>query len=800
MIDFSEVLGDSAGRKPIDPSKIFDLLPKQNSRYAYLRANQAGVLEQWMGVKEKRDLIAKMNTGAGKTLLGILMLQSSLNEGIYPAIYLCPDKYLANQVMAEARELEIQTVDDPADEAFRHGEVILVSNVFKLFNGKSVFGIGASRIPIGAIVLDDAHTCIERIQEQFTLNVPAGEAPETYKALVGVFQADLEAQSTMGKSEIEAGDARRVMRVTYWAFEQQFPKVLEILNNWENKPDFVWPLVKEHLRFSRCFISGAKVSFSFPCLPVEVLPSFCDAQRRIYLTATLARDEILVSDLGAESTALSSPLSPQQVSDLGDRMIVVPQIKNIALTDDELRKFVKEKSLELNCVVIVPSHARAELWKEYADEIVDASNLQPVVSQLRSRRVGLVVLVNKYDGVDLPGDACRILVLDDLPSARGLSTRYEDSVFKGSVEFRSRLAHRIEQGMGRGIRAADDFCVVLLMGSRLVDFLNDPRSINEFTPATKAQYALVRTLLRQYNNFGAVEFAEFLNYCLHLDPKWKQASRRALVDLPQIEVRDGDFTIAAKRREAFKYASINQHSRAIECLQAAVNVAPDNATRGWLKQELAENMNRIDPVAAQNIQRSAIVLNSQLLKPIDGIEYIRVNPLAKTQAENGIEWLQKFNDPNSAAIRINAIGEDLVFSKEHTEEFEQAMCDLAGVLGFAGQRPERDFRDGGPDVLWSVGGSDYWVIECKSGSDHNSIPKRDADQLSGAMVWFRGRYDQATTATPILVHPLGEFDQLASFAPPTRVIEEESLTALRTALRGLAGGLGSLHRIPSVAE
>jgi len=160
-----------------------------------------------MGVKRKRDLIAKMNTGAGKTLLGILMLQSSLNEGIYPAIYLCPDNYLARQVMAEARELEIRTVDDPADEAFRHGEAILVSNVFKLFNGKSVFGIGSSRIPIGAIVLDDTHTCIERIQEQFTLDVSAETSRETYRALVRVFQADLEAQSEMSKTEVEAGDA-----------------------------------------------------------------------------------------------------------------------------------------------------------------------------------------------------------------------------------------------------------------------------------------------------------------------------------------------------------------------------------------------------------------------------------------------------------------------------------------------------------------------------------------------------------------------------------------------------------------
>jgi hypothetical protein len=287
---------------------------------------------------------------------------------------------------------------------------------------------------------------------------------------------------------------------------------------------------------------------------------------------------------------------------------------------------------------------------------------------------------------------------------------------------------------------------------------------------------------------------------LQLDPKWKQASRKSLVDLPRIEARVGDFTIAAKRREAFKYASINQHARAIECLQDAVNAGPDDATRGWLKQELAEYVNRINPAEAQNIQRSAIALNSQVLKPIDGIEYIRVNPLAKTQAENGIEWLHNFEDQNSAAIRINAIAENLIFSKEHTEEFEQALCDLAGVLGFVGQRPERDFRDGGPDVLWSVGDLDYWVIECKSGSDHSSIPKRDADQLSGAMVWFERRYGRTSRATPVLIHPLGEFDQLASFTQSTRVIDENGLADLRTALHGLARGLGSLYRMPSVAE
>ncbi len=44
-----------------------------------------------------------MNTGSGKTTVGLLMLQSCLNEGVGPAVYVVPDNYLVNQVCDEAK-------------------------------------------------------------------------------------------------------------------------------------------------------------------------------------------------------------------------------------------------------------------------------------------------------------------------------------------------------------------------------------------------------------------------------------------------------------------------------------------------------------------------------------------------------------------------------------------------------------------------------------------------------------------------------------------------------------------------
>ena len=53
--------------------------------------------------------------------------------------------------------------DDPRSAQYASGQAILVINIFKLINGKSVFGVGDEgvKIKIGSLVIDDAHACLE---------------------------------------------------------------------------------------------------------------------------------------------------------------------------------------------------------------------------------------------------------------------------------------------------------------------------------------------------------------------------------------------------------------------------------------------------------------------------------------------------------------------------------------------------------------------------------------------------------------------------------------------------------------
>ena len=100
----------------IHPRDIYTALP--NRPWTYLRLEQGEVLEKWFNRRDDRDVVIKQNTGGGKTVVGLLAAQSSINEGIGPVAYFASDTYLVQQVIKEATALGIHTTDNPRDPGF----------------------------------------------------------------------------------------------------------------------------------------------------------------------------------------------------------------------------------------------------------------------------------------------------------------------------------------------------------------------------------------------------------------------------------------------------------------------------------------------------------------------------------------------------------------------------------------------------------------------------------------------------------------------------------------------------------
>jgi len=787
-LDFDKLSGPSAADTEVHPRAIFAALPTKATRYEYLRDVQREVFDAWHGRRTERDLVVKMNTGNGKTVVGLLLLKSALNEGVGPAAYLTPDTYLADQVEETAIDLGLSVSRDPRDTSVASGQAVLVATVHTLFNGRSKFGVSPEgrKIKLGTVLIDDAHACLGATEEQFELLIPSTHS--AYTGLLDLFDAVLNEQYPVGFLDLQAGDQSPALFVPSWSWFDQQQEVLRLLHR--HRDDEVlgwgWPLVCDVLAFCRCVITADEVQIKPPAPPVHQVPSFVQAKRRIYLTATLADDSVLVTHFAADPVSVRAPITPSAADDIGDRMILVPQEVRPDWHDDEIKEYLAALSEQRNVVVIVPSKARAAWWADVAHDTLMANTLRKGIAKLKAGAVGLVVLVAKYDGVDLPDDACRILVIDGLPEAYKGLDRVEAAALDDTMAMMARQLQRVEQGMGRGVRSRDDHCVVMLLGSRLVRRLHDPNAASHFSPATRAQLTLSRQVAEQLASGSLDDLKAAVEQCLSRAGGWVRASRNALVG---VKYGDGQVTdTAVYTRKAFDLAAQQRYPEAVDAQQMAINAASDPSERGWLKQQQTAYLHPIDAVRAQKCQMSALDDNRALLRPRQGIAYVRLTGRAGEQASTAAEFLAtRYDSGNDLLIGINAILDDLVYDPDpnRVNAFEQAVADLGEHLGFVTQRPEHEFKKG-PDGIWALGGPQYLVIEVKSGTTTDFIRKRDLDQLSGATNWFREEY-----ATPVMFHRVNKPHASAAAPPGTRVVTKERLTALNNAVRVWATALAA---------
>lgn len=797
-LDFGK-LNAGAATKQTDPRKIFTTL-KRDARFKRPLDEQADVLDAWYSRRAAKDLTIKMNTGGGKTVVGLLCLQGSLNENVKPAVYITPDPFLVAQVIEEASALGIAATNDEKDPDFIAGRAILVANVFKLINGRSVFGVGEKKIPIGCIVIDDAHACLGIVNDQFCIKSNAGSP--VYDGLLALFEEDLKAQSSAGLLDVKAEDPTIVMTVPYWAWQAHQDDVVRLLHAHRNTKELEWnwPLLSECIPFCTCVFGGGRLEIAPHFVPIDRIPAFASAQRRIYMTATLADDTILVSHFKADASEIVKPIRPKGGGDIGDRLILAPQEINPDYTVEQIRALVSDISTNLNVVVIVPSNQRAIFWKEVANQILNKDNIHEGVDRLKAGHVGLTVLINKYDGIDLPGEACELLVIDGLPEVYGLGERLEMLLLDGTRRQLARQVQRIEQGMGRGVRSSDDHCVVLLLGGKLTQRLHQPEAEEMFSSATRAQLNLGKEVAAQLRRKPLKELITILELCLKQNDDWVQTGRNAVVNAPPVNDSHLDDN-QVRLREAFDAARISRYDTAISKAQEAVNGSTEPKIKGYLKQQLAEYTNFTNPAKAQELQLAALSHNSRLLKPIAGTTYNKLSAPAAGQAATASRFMsERFLEGNDLVIWVNGLLDDLDWGEEGSKRFEIAMCDLGMLLGFGSQRPEEAVGRG-PDNLWALGELTYLVIECKSGAVlTDRISKGDTNQLNGSIVWFNEKYDNTCYMTPIMVHPKTFFEHAASPHVDIRIVNRSGLNKLRDAVRTYSVSLATSGKFKDASE
>lgn len=763
MVDFGKLKTQAKKPAPIDPLEIFRRLPKPQG-INDLYTSQAEVLENWFQRRTERDVVLKLHTGGGKTLVGLLMAQSTLNETKEPVLYLAPTRQLVNQTLEKAKALGVAAVPyqpkQPLDDDFINGKAIMVATYKALFNGRSKFGVrgeGKAPIKVGAVILDDAHVAFSVVRESFTLEVKSSDQQERYNTLTSLFRKAFRDLDRLGTfDDTVEGSSGTVIEVPYWAWHEQLDAVREQLRSDTEKHGLVWPLLRDNLHLCHALISRNAFTIT-PILPLmNVFPTFSDTSRRIYMSATIADDSEIVRTFDADPCLVGSALTSRSLAGVSERMILIPDLMPFKLDTldaiSQLLEWTAEKR-KLGAVVLTPSNKAAQRWGDVATFAEGSEVVELQVEQLQERSSnGPVVFANRYDGIDLPGDACRFLVMEGLPAG---TTDYElmrAATLYGGASISRMLAQRIEQGIGRGARGSGDHCVVILAGADLAGWIAKDANFRLLTSATRAQVDMGSTVSKEVQDLK--ELARTVATSFDRNPNWIEYHAEALAEGVEPEPVDPNrFDVAATERKAFNLWADGYHNKAIARIDKSINpagVSLDTQTRGWLLQLAGRIANQWGHAeCGDELQREAYGNNRNLLRPRVMPPY---RPLATPSAQAQViaQQLQGYRIRRGLLKRFEDVVAQL-HANASANQFEQALVELAQMIGLTAER--FDSGGQGPDVLWLLPQRVGFIIEAKSRKKaKNALTKENHGQLLVAQEWFTQNYPDYT-AVRVSVHP-----------------------------------------------
>jgi len=804
MVDFTKRLATKKLSKVANPIALYDTLDRASDK-GPLRPSQQAILEQWDSRgRTQRDVIVKLHTGQGKTLVGLLMLQARLNEGKGPAVYLCPNNFLIEQTCEQAKQFGIATcrADPDLPEAFQNSEQILVTSVQKMFNGLTKFGLDRNSLAVGTLLMDDAHACADAIREACRIRIDASEG--AYQQLRTLFATELEQQGVGTYADICNSKPDALLPVPYWVWRDREADVASILSSATDKKSvkFAWPLLKNMLAHCQCIVSGSAIEIEPHIAPLQSFGSYWKAEHRIFMSATVTDDAFLIKGLQLQPATIQKPLLYERESWSGEKMILLPSLIHSLLERTAVVSAFgpTDPRRQSGVVALATSFKNTADWAAYGARVAKTETVWTDIDGLRKGSYAqTLVLVNRYDGIDLPDDSCRVLIFDGKPYSESLVDLYQEDCRPESDATLMRLVRTIEQGMGRSVRGEKDYSVVIAIGPDLTRSLRDQHSRSYLSSqmATQIEIGLqIAGYAREEILAGAdpkEAFFGLIRQCLNRDPGWKAFYTENMENVQPKGANKLLLDIYAAELEAEKCFMSGDHAAATARIQKLLDEhsfeAPD---RGWYLQTMARYNYPSDRTECNRLQLAAHGMNRMVMRPPNLSKVAKLTVISQGRVERIAAWIRSHGSYEQLDISLGDILGRLVFGVK-ADKFEHALDELSRAIGFAGERPDKEWKEG-PDNLWALDDVNYVVWECKSEVDlkRTEINKTEAEQMNRSAAWFQKHYP-GCKAIHTEVHPAYKVQSAANFLVEVRAMRDKELKAFVRAVRNFFSSFERLN-------
>lgn len=512
------------------------------------------------------------------------------------------------------------------------------------------------------------------------------------------------------------------------------------------------------------------------------------------MSATTQEDTLFVKGLDLSISAIENPLIDSNYRWSGEKMILIPSMICKNTKQKEIENLLLTSSHEkYGLAVLVPSFEKASKYTSYGailankgtpnmySTVIDFVRASPDIVSSHRRNI---VFANRYDGIDLPDESCRILIIDSLPYADNLADNYEELCRSNSDIAKIKIAQKIEQGLGRSVRGEKDYSVIILLGDDLIKFIRSSTNKNFFSPQTQKQLDIGFEIANMDSDNSSDELSslmETINQCIDRDSDWKDYYNEKMDEICESnENRSSIYTVLLEERLAYDCAVSGNYEDACLHIQKIVDIPTIGEDKYWYMQLLAKYQHFFHKSTSAELQHTAFSKNNELLKPTEVLPYKKLSTtFSEKRANSIINYVSKFPNFIDFQLSLRDILSQLSFSQP-ANKFEHAVEEIGKLLGFQSQRPDKSFRQG-PDNLWCDDHQNYMLIECKSNvsSDRTGIHKSEAGQMDQHCGWFETEYP-GHQYTSYLIIPTTHLDDDAYLTHNTKIISTSQLSLLKS--------------------
>ena len=185
---------------------------------------------------------------------------------------------------------------------------------------------------------------------------------------------------------------------------------------------------------------------------------FASASQRIYMSATLGEGGDLERITGVRVIERLPAPDGWERQGSGRRFVLLPDFSLPRMTADYAIANVVGKSPRT--LILTPDGNTAKQVTDLLEEncpslnILTAGDIEASLDAFTTSDCAALVLAGRYDGLDLPGDACHLEVIYGLPSATDAQERFLFTRLGAHALLRDRIRTRLTQALGRCTRSA----------------------------------------------------------------------------------------------------------------------------------------------------------------------------------------------------------------------------------------------------------------------------------------------------------------------------------------------------------